>query len=448
MTTTRPQVPTAPRRLPGALPLIGHGLAMRREALDFIAGAREHGEVVELRLGPKPAYLVTSPAGVRDLLVNHSQVTANGVLFEKLKILGGDGIGSIYGPPHRRRRRLLTPLFSQQQAAGYGEVAAAVTAEKADSWSDGQQIRLDEHLHEMAAAIVVRSLFPGGGVAAVARAAQDLPVVFKGVAKRAYAPTELLFALPTPDNQRFAAANRRLHGLVDDIIEECRRDPSETGMLAALLAARDEETQEPLTHAQVHDEVMTMFFVGTEASAAAFGWIFHLLDRHPEVASRVHAELDEVVGKRPVGYADVQRLGYLRQVTHEALRMYPPGWLFPRIPQQDLVIAGYRIPAGTNVFYSPYALHRDPASFAEPDRFDPDRWSADRAAAIPRDAYLPFGEGARTCIGGAFALSEAMIVAAGLLSRWRLIGVDGHRVTPVAATTLHPDRLDMVVRAH
>ncbi|TDD59253.1 cytochrome P450 [Kribbella antibiotica] len=438
MLTSTPTART-PRRLPGAVPLLGHGLMMQRSPLDFIAGARTYGDVVELRLGPKAAYLVTSPAGVRELLVNHSQVTANGVLFEKLKILGGDGIGSIYGTPHRRRRRLLTPLFGQQQAKRYAEVAATVAAEKAASWTDGQRIRLDEDLHEMAAAIVVRSLFPGGGgIAAAARAARDLPTVFRGVAKRAYAPTDLIFAVPTPENRRFAESNRRLHALVDEIIEECRQTSDGTGLLAALLAARDEETQEPLTHAQIHDEVMTMFFVGTEASAAAFGWIFHLLDRNPEVAGKLEAELERV--------QDVQQMTYLRQVVHEALRMYPPGWLFPRIPQEDLVIAGYLVPAGANVFYSPYALHRDPASFADPDRFDPDRWSAERASGIPRDAYLPFGEGARTCVGANFAFSEAMIVAAGLLSKWRLIG-SGDRVVPVAATTLHPDRLPMVVRA-
>ncbi|MFY1638153.1 cytochrome P450 [Solwaraspora sp. WMMB335] len=435
---------TVPPRMPGALPAVGHALDLLRRPLEFVSRVRDRGSVVEFRLGGHPAYLVSSPSAVRELLVTHSQVTANGVLFEKLKVLGGDGIGSIYGPPHRRRRRLLTPLFGQQRLVNYASVAAEVVGQRAAGLQDGQRLDLDELLHDVAAAIVVRSFFPGGGgVAAAARAARELPVVFRGVAKRAYAPTELLFALPTPGNRRFTAASRTMHQLVDEIIEQCRGADDGVGMLAALLAARDEDTGEPLTHAQIHDEVMTMLFVGTEASAAAFGWIFHLLDRHPGVAQRIRAE----IGDGQPAPETVERLGYLRQVVHEALRLYPPGWLFPRIPQRDLTLDGYRLPAGANVFYSPYALHRDPTSFTEPDRFDPDRWSAGRASEISRDAYLPFGQGARTCVGAAYAIMETMIVTAGLLSRWQLIGDVGHRVRPVAATTLHPDRLPMTVRA-
>jgi cytochrome P450 len=438
---------STPTRIPGGIPLLGHARQFVRSPLDFVTRQYDRGEVVRFQLGPAPAYLLTSPRAVHDLLRTHHNASRNGVLFERLKILGGNGLGSLFGRPHRARRQMITPLFGRDRVEDYARVMSDVAVSIGDSWQDGQRVALDVELHTVTATILVRTLFSSDLTRdAAEEAAAHLRVVFAGVARRAYAPTDLLFRLPTSAHREFTVAVRSLHELVDRIIATCRTDDAERdNMLSMLMAARDPETATQLTDEQVHDDVMTAFFVGTEASAAALAWIFHLLDRHPEVAARVRREVDDVLAGRPARIDDLPRLPYLRQVAKETLRLYPPGWLFPRIPLEEIAIAGYRVPRGANVFFSPYALHHDDRSYPEPESFDPDRWIPDRAAEIPPCAYLPFGLGQRSCIGDSMAMTALLIVVATLMSRWEFRGVPGAGVAPVAATVLHPDQLPMVV---
>jgi pentalenene oxygenase len=438
---------STPTRIPGGIPLLGHARQFARFPLEFVTGQYDRGEVVQFQLGPAPAYLLTSPQAVHDLLRTHHNASRNGVLFERLKILGGNGLGSLFGKSHRARRQMIMPLFARSRIDDYARVMSEVAVDISDSWQDGQRLALDVELHTLTATILVRTLFSSDlSRDAAEQAAAHLRVVFAGVARRAYAPTDLLFRLPTSANREFNVAVRSLHDLVDRIIATYRNETAERGnMLSMLLAARDPETGEQLTDDQVHDDVMTAFFVGTEASAAALAWTFHLLDRHPEVAARVRYEVDEVLAGRPARIDDLPRLTYLRQVADETLRLYPPGWLFPRIPLEEIAVAGYRIPRGANVFFSPYTLHHDDRSYPDPEVFDPDRWNPDRTAEIPPYGYIPFGLGQRSCVGDSMAMTALLIVVATLMSRWEFHGVAGAEVAPVAATVLHPDQLPMVV---
>lgn len=438
---------STPARIPGGIPLLGHAREFTRLPLDFVTRQYDRGDVVQFQLGPTAAYLLTSPRAVHDLLRGHHNVSRNGVLFERLKILGGNGLGSLFGKAHRDRRQMIMPLFAHGRIEQYAQVMSEVAAATSEPWQDGQELALDTELHTLAATILVRTLFSSDlGRDAAAEAAGHLRVVFAGVARRAYAPTDLLFRLPTAANRQFTFAVRELHDLVDRIIAAYRsEDVPRSDMLTMFLAARDAETGEPLTDEQVHDDVMTAFFVGTEASAAALSWTFHLLDRHPDIAARVQDEVDEVVTGPAARIEDLPRLSYLRRVVDETLRLYPPGWLFPRIPVEDIAIAGYRVPREANVFFSPYTLHHDERSFPDPEKFDPDRWIPGRANEIPPHAYIPFGLGQRSCVSGPMAVNELLIVVATLMSRWRFTGVPGATIAPVAATTLRPSRLPMVI---
>ena len=298
---------STPARIPGGLPLLGHAREFTRSPLDFVTHQYGRGDVVRFQLGPAPAYLLTSPRAVHDLLRGHHNASKNGVLFERLKILGGNGLGSLFGKAHRPRRQMIMPLFTRGRIEDYAEVMSEVAAITTDSWTDGQQLALDTELHTLVATILVRTLFSSDlGHDEAGNAARQLRTVFAGVARRAYAPTDLPFLLPTRANRQFNAAVQHLHDLVEGIITANRREGVErTDMLSMLLAAHDPETGEQLTDQQVHDDVMTAFFVGTEASAAALSWIFHLLDRHPEIAARVQDEIDHVLAGRPARDDDV-----------------------------------------------------------------------------------------------------------------------------------------------
>jgi cytochrome P450 len=209
-----------------------------------------------------------------------------------------------------------------------------------------------------------------------------------------------------------------------------------------LLLARDAETGESMSDQQVYDEVVTLLTGGTDTIGLALGWFFHELGRHPEIERRFHAEIDEVLGGATPTIDDLPKLGYTRQILNEVLRAYPI-WLLIRRTNAEVDLGGVRLPAGTEVVYSPHALHHDPRNFADPDRFDPDRWAPDRVGEIPKGAYVPFGAGVRQCIGNTFAQAEITLVAATIAARWRLVPVPGRPVRMKVTGAAYPSRLPM-----
>jgi cytochrome P450 len=245
--------------------------------------------------------------------------------------------------------------------------------------------------------------------------------------------------LPTPGNRRFRAAACELRGLVLDIIAQRRRENRDYGdLLSMLLAVRDEETGEGMNDEQLRDEVLTLILAGHETTATALSWTWYLLGQHPEVEAKLHAELDAVLDGRAPTMSDLANLNYTGMVIDEAMRFYPPVWAIGRAAIDDDEIMGYRIPKGSNLLLSQYHAHRHPSFWENPERFEPERFAAERAGGRPRYAYFPFGGGPRMCIGNIFALTEAQLVLATVAPRYRLRLDASHRVEPNPLVTLRP----------
>ncbi len=205
-------------------------------------------------------------------------------------------------------------------------------------------------------------------------------------------PVALAQKLPLPSNLRFNQALNRTRAVVDQIINDYQKAGVDHGdVLSTLLAARDEETGEGMTNREIHDQIMTLVLAGTETAAATLAWAFHLLGKNPEVERRLHTEVDEVLSGRPAGFDDVPKLSYTQRVITETLRLYPSTWILTRRTTAEVELGGHRLAPGTNILFSPYALHRDPDSFPDPERFDPDRWLPERSKAVPRGAMIPSG---------------------------------------------------------
>jgi cytochrome P450 len=185
----------------------------------------------------------------------------------------------------------------------------------------------------------------------------------------------------------------------------------------------------------VRDETMTFLLAGHETTASALTWTLALLSRHAEVRERVHAELDMVLAGRPPRQVDLPDLPVLAAVVKESLRLFPPAWTIERRAENADTINGYDIPAGSTVILSPYLTHRHPDFWDEPEAFRPDRW-LEPGATRPRSAYLPFGAGARQCIGGAFAMLEAQLMLATLMQCVQVDLLPGQASRPTAEVTL------------
>ena len=230
-----------------------------------------------------------------------------------------------------------------------------------------------------------------------------------------------------------------LRGAVDYVISKRRRDPAEKAdLLSMLMHAHDEETGETMTDQQLSVEVMTFLLAGQETTSLALTWTWYLLSQNPAAREQFERELDVVLHGRPPEYSDLADLPYLRMVVDEAMRLYPPAWGFSRQALSDDTLSGFRLPRGWLAFVVPYALHRHPRYWQNPESFDPERFSPERSADRPKFVYLPFGAGPRRCIGDQFALIEIHLTLATFAQSYRLQLVPGHKVDPWPLITLRP----------
>jgi cytochrome P450 len=201
-----------------------------------------------------------------------------------------------------------------------------------------------------------------------------------------------------------------------------------------------------MTDAQVRDEAMTLFLAGHETTANALNWTWYLLAQHPNVESRLHEEIDRVLGDRPPALDDLGTLVYTRMVIAESMRLYPPAYAIGRRALEPYPVAGLTIPRGALVIVSPLVTHRDARWFPDPERFDPERWTPEAVAKRPKFSYFPFGGGTRLCIGDQFAWTEAILVLATLARRWRAELIPGQQVKMRPMITLRSSGIRMVVR--
>ncbi|RBQ21298.1 cytochrome P450 [Spongiactinospora rosea] len=211
-----------------------------------------------------------------------------------------------------------------------------------------------------------------------------------------------------------------LRSVVDDILNGDQGD-----LIGALAAAG-------MSAARIRDTVLVIMLAAHHTTGVAVSWTLHLLARHPEVAARVTAEVDDVLGDRPApAYADLRRLTYLEMALKESMRLYPPGPYGAREATHDLTLGDHHIPAGTTIFYPFWAIHLNPQYWPDPQAFVPERFTPEAIAARPRHAFVPFGLGPRACEGSGLAMVEAELVLAVLLKRLEFAPVAGHPVVPV-----------------
>lgn len=429
---------------PGSLPVLGHALQLWRRPIAFLESLRTHGDVVRVDVAMWPVHVLTSPDLIQTVLVGDAKDFGRGRVFDRLRPLFGNGLPLTDGEFHRKQRRLLQPAFHRNHITAYAEMMCRLADEMSTSWTAGQEISVTTEMRRFALSSVAAMIFSGDlGRSAVQEVHRSFPILVEGILRRAIMPKSL-DRFPITMNRRFDAAAARLRRIIDEVIvrygtEEAGRDD----FLSLLLSTVDAETGETMSDEQVRDEVISIFFAATETSATALSWIFHELARHPEVEKRLHAEIDEVIGTRPVRPSDIAGLTYTNNVFQEALRLHSP-LLFTRRALVPVKLGGVSIPAGAELGYSPYALHRDPVLFHEPRKFDPDRWNTDSADRPRPHRFIPFGAGQHKCIGDSFAASEIVIAVAAVASRWRLVHAPGATVREVPAGIPQPDALAMI----
>ncbi|WP_329211804.1 cytochrome P450 [Streptomyces sp. NBC_01708] len=430
------------------MPLLGHAIQLIRDNLGFIASLRTHyGPLVEITLQPGTCTLIVQdPDLIRTMLTDLGPSLDKGRFFEKMGQLLGDSVVTAAGQKHVRKRRQLQPAFGRPKIAHYVDIMRAETDSAVDTWVPGRQLDVHRAMIRLSLDMLAKTIFADSlDDATFRRLRDDLSVVMNGVGARVMLP-DWVERLPLPHNRRFNTARDAVRATIEKAVTELQETGRDTGdMLSLLLRATDEETGRPLTGHQISSEILTLAVAGTETTASVLSWTLYELARNPEVERAVLAELDTVLGSRPIAFADLPHLPYLDRVIREALRLHHTGWLVTRRTVTRTQLGPWSIPAGTELAYCQHALHRDPAFFPDPLTFDPDRWLDDaQAEAFTPGAFLPFGAGKHKCIGDRFALTELVTAISTIIRRVRFAPPPHHQeVRPVAQATVRPSTLLM-----
>lgn len=439
MSASPPTTGGPARRAPGPPAHFGvrNLVGFARDQLGLLRGVADaYGDVARIVVLGREFFLVTHPDDIDAVLVKHARIMLRDEYAEVLERALGKGLLTSDGDLWKQQRKLMAQAFVPRRIQSYGAAMARVTEAGLGRWRDGAEVNLHHEMSRLTMEVVADVLFGSelapGDVALVGASMEAINEFF---ANSPEALVKLAPWVPTPRNRRVARAVAHLDSLVYRIIAARRAAPPRDDLLGTLLAAQDEAGAR-MSDRQLRDEAMTLFLAGHETTALALAHTLYLLATHPDVERRLHAELASVLGGRLPTADDARALPYTERVLKESMRLYPPAWTTGREAGEDVDVGGYRIPKGAQILVSQWVVHRDARWFPEPERFDPERWLPERAKAIPRYAYFPFGGGPRVCIGNHFAMLEATLMLALIASRWRVELLPGQRLAFRPAVTL------------
>jgi len=358
--------------------------------------------------------VINHPDDVKRVLLSNHRNYTKGEGMDRVKILLGNGIMTSEGDLWRRQRRMMQPYFHRRVIDRFNALLHGVNERYATRWAGqaarGEPVNITDDTSELTLEIVLHSIF-----------GTDLERLEKQLGAN---PFEVVAKEPTRD-LKFAFRFRSLTRLVLELVERRRREGTEHfDFLAMLMASADRDTGTPMSDRELIDEVMTLIVAGHETTASALTWTWYLLSQHREAYERLLAEVDALPEQATAGLDAALGVTFAHQVLQEALRLYPPGWLFTRRTIAADTLGGYEIAARTDVFISPYLLHRHPAFWEEPEKFRPERFAAVDIEERHRFAYIPFSVGPRHCIGENVAMFEMLVHLVTMCRRFRLARAD------------------------
>jgi enediyne biosynthesis protein E7 len=372
-------------------------------------------------------YVINHPDDIKHVLLSNHRNYTKGQGMDRVKILLGNGIMTSEGDLWRRQRRMMQPYFHRRVIDRFSQLIHEVNEKFARRWAvcsaRGEAINLTDDASELTLEIVLRSIF-GGDLERLERQFGANP--FEVVAKE------------QNRDLKFAFRFRSLTKLVGELIERRRRESDDqSDFLSMLMAARDRENNAGMSDKEMIDEVLTLIVAGHETTAAALTWTWYLISQHADAAAELEAEADRAPDGI-LGLDAAESLAFTHQVVQEALRLYPPGWLFTRRTLESDELAGYPVPPRTDVFISPFTLHRHPDFWSAPEEFQPQRFAGVDAKERHRFAYIPFSVGPRHCIGENMAMFEMLVHVTHMSRRFRLRRVGDDPIELEAQINLRP----------
>ena len=417
--------------------------AARQNVLSIIPEIAIRQPMVSGRTG-KRWHMVMDPEAIRAMLLERLENYPKSLVTKNLlRPAIGDSLFIAEGAHWRWQRRAAAPVFSHRNVMNLAPIMSAAAERSAQrvAAAGPRAVDMAEDMVRTTFDVIADVTFSGDD-------AFDADAVHRSIdAYIAEAGKISLFDLlgfpdwvPRPGRMFTGQAVNQMKRVADEAVETRRARGGQGGipdLLDLLLDGEDPETKRRMNTAELRDNLLTFIVAGHETTALTLAWSLYLCAFDQEVQDRARTEAQSVLQGRAATGEDVARLPFIRMIADEALRLYPPAGMISRTAQADDTLCGREVRRGDTVIIPIYALHRNALLWGDPDAFRPERF-ADRKA-IPRYAYLPFGDGPRICIGASFALQEAVIVLATLLSRFRFRPVPGRDPEPVMILTLRPE---------
>jgi cytochrome P450 len=443
----QPLVPPSPPRASETMNVFGRMAAMRRSAMETWGQRAYEEDIVQGRFFGRSSFILNTPDAIRHVLVdNYENYTRTPVGIRVLRPLVGEGLLIAEGRAWKHQRRTLAPAFTPRAVTPLVPHMIAATDETIAKLqgSCGVPVDLREAMQRMTLEIAGRTMF-SFEMGRHGAALRDFVVEYgEGLAQPRFLDLLLPAGWPSPQDFARARFRKRWTRFVAMLMAERRAAGKNEGapprdLFDLMGAARDPESGEAFTDEQLGDQVATMILAGHETTATALFWSLYLLALDPATQEKLAAE---VKGAAVDGDLAIERLKFTRAVVDETMRLYPPAFLIARSAATADTIAGLPVRKNDLVLIAPWLLHRHEKLWNEPNAFIPSRFMPG-APPPDRFAYLPFGVGARVCIGAHFALVEATLALAKLIGAFRVELLDKEPVMPVGIVTTQPDRSPM-----
>ncbi|KAB2350712.1 cytochrome P450 [Actinomadura rudentiformis] len=400
------------------------------------------GELARLGLGASRPYLATHPDHVQQILRRESEnFLRDGVFWRPLNRLMGTSILA-EGDDWELSKRVLQPVFTTRNVNRLTDLMATAINDAVEKLRGQERAgRTVNGLPEMSRIVnetVIKVLF--GDKISPVEADRMIPAfdqVARSIAYRFLLPF-VPRVIPLPGDRSFRAGVKIMDETLFELVDRYRDDPGDGGDIFTVLCEARRAPGSGLTDTWVRDNLLAMFATSTETTTLALTWLWPLLNDHPDVSARLHEEIDRVVGSERVRAEHLHELPYVKQVVQELLRLYPVGWLFPRMATKPTTIGGVSIKPGETVLISPFLTHRLASVWERPLEFDPDRFAPENARTLHRYAYFPFGGGPHQCIGRHVFNVEAQMILTSILSRFRPTITHPIPAMPRIGATLRP----------
>ena len=412
-------------------PVLGIFREFRNDGLAFLERSwQTHGDHFRARLGPFPLHIISEPQLAQEVLTTRKHILRRSDHFEggtPLTYILGLSLITIDGDSWLLKRRMMQPVFHRTNILAMADKMQAAGEAMLERWAKrpaDQVFDLTKEMKLVTLDIINRTMFTTNIWEEVDQVGGVVDSALEFIAARAGNP----LALPArwtivPSHKKFWDERAKLDAYLFRIIRERRaalaKGERRNDLLEMLIDAKDADTGEQMNDQQVRDEVSGIYGAGHETTALALTWAWHALNKHPEVLSRIRAEVDAL--GHPVQAADLSQLPYTLAVLEETMRLFPPVPVTFRSAFEDTEIGGVPIPKGDLVAIVIRNIQRHPAYWQSPHEFHPERFLPENKASLNRNAYMPFLSGPHMCIGNHFALTEGQLLLAMMAQRYDVV---------------------------